>query len=436
MNGSRNHIGKDDFRRYLNNRMTDAERNAFERELQKHPFEAEALEGFQQVRDADLDNDLLEISAKIPVKRSRNNIRYLTVAATFLVLISTGVLLFRLTEKPPTQQVAETVVESGKENNGGLSELPQEFKKPELVENKLSAVQNISQKATSKAKGEQIVSISEKAEESAAELTVSENTSSGQVVEMNEVETEIAPAAKTEVSVPEPVGVDQSLNGSDASSKQALVKVKAAKDKKGSGTKKTVRINGRVISQDDNQPLPGVTIVEKGTSNGTVSDEKGNFILNLKNSKNSDLVASFIGMEEKELHVKNDTAVVFSLEPSPVALDETVVVGYGVSHETQASEEVNNARPQMGMSNFRKYLEEKAVLPEDYSANKVVVKVKLRIGPAGNIVSVENMNRADAVVFERARQLLVDGPAWSPKTVSSNPVESELTLRLVFRKEK
>jgi hypothetical protein len=88
MNGSRNHIGKDDFRRYLNNRMTDAERNAFERELQKHPFEAEALEGFQQVRDADLDNDLLEISAKIPVKRSRNNIRYLTVAATFLVQVN------------------------------------------------------------------------------------------------------------------------------------------------------------------------------------------------------------------------------------------------------------------------------------------------------------------------------------------------------------
>ena len=51
-----------DFRKYLGNRMSDEERNAFERELQKDPFAGEALEGLSSLGEEDLQKDLKELT--------------------------------------------------------------------------------------------------------------------------------------------------------------------------------------------------------------------------------------------------------------------------------------------------------------------------------------------------------------------------------------
>ncbi|MEN8118078.1 MAG: hypothetical protein ABFS16_13930, partial [Bacteroidota bacterium] len=59
------HISEEDFRRYLKNEMTENERNTFEKELQKNPFEAEALEGFEAVPSANIKNNLAELKEKI-----------------------------------------------------------------------------------------------------------------------------------------------------------------------------------------------------------------------------------------------------------------------------------------------------------------------------------------------------------------------------------
>lgn len=437
MKGSNSHISLEDFHRYLNNRMTDAERNAFERKLQKYPFEAEALEGFRQISTTDLNKDLQELSRKIPTKKNRSNIRYWAVAASFLVLISIGVLLFRITESPMAPQVAESKGSLKEELKTTLPEpLKPEQKAIETIENKSSAKKNTLQQLSSKAQADQVISISEKAEESPEQAEVARNANPVPTSEMIVVEETMAPSSKNEISVQEPTSIQQSVNAVAAKLKQAPPMVESARNKKKTGTKKTIWIKGRVVSDDDQQPLPGVSIVEKGTSNGTVSDQKGNFSLHLTNSNDSILMANFVGMEEKEIHLKGDSNVVFSLVPSPLALDETVVVAYGVNHETQDMESIKPACPQIGMSNFRKYLNDKAVLPEDYKDSKVVVRIKLKIGAQGNILSVENMNHADAPVYENAREMLINGSVWNPKTVNGNPVESEITLRIVFRKVK
>lgn len=89
------------------------------------------------------------------------------------------------------------------------------------------------------------------------------------------------------------------------------------------------RINGVVVSATDNYPLIGVNIVEKGTTNGTVTDLDGNFELTV--SPNTTLVVSYIGYSEQEVRVTpGTTRYAITLREDSQALDEIVVVGYGV----------------------------------------------------------------------------------------------------------
>ena len=111
MSKSKSHITEENFRRYLQNEMSDSERNHFERELQKNPFEAEALEGFQQISPAEMENDLEELRNKILAPKRRKKY-YWTAAASVLLLIAAGFVFFLLNKEPETTQMAELKTES------------------------------------------------------------------------------------------------------------------------------------------------------------------------------------------------------------------------------------------------------------------------------------------------------------------------------------
>ncbi len=77
-------------------------------------------------------------------------------------------------------------------------------------------------------------------------------------------------------------------------------------------------------------PLPGASIVEKGTSNGVQSDFDGNFVLEVSD-ENATLVITYIGYQEKEVLVNGQSNISIVLEENLTALDEVVVVGYGTT---------------------------------------------------------------------------------------------------------
>lgn len=85
------------------------------------------------------------------------------------------------------------------------------------------------------------------------------------------------------------------------------------------------QVTGKVI--DAMGELPGVSVVIKGTSNGTISDLNGQFTL--PNVKSSDvLVFSFIGYKTQEITVGNQKSLSVKMEEDTQTLDEVVVVGY------------------------------------------------------------------------------------------------------------
>lgn len=83
-----------------------------------------------------------------------------------------------------------------------------------------------------------------------------------------------------------------------------------------------------IISDKDGNPLPGASIMEKGTTNGTETDFEGNFIISVNNN-DAILVIQYLGYAKKEVSVKDKTILKIVLIEDAAALDEIVVIGYG-----------------------------------------------------------------------------------------------------------
>ena len=94
-----------------------------------------------------------------------------------------------------------------------------------------------------------------------------------------------------------------------------------------------ITITGTVTSAEDNTPLPGASIIEKGTSNGAQSDFDGNFSLNVTNP-NTVLVVSYLGYTTVEVPLEGKTTLNIVLQVSTSTLNEVVVVGYGTQRKS------------------------------------------------------------------------------------------------------
>ena len=89
-----------------------------------------------------------------------------------------------------------------------------------------------------------------------------------------------------------------------------------------------VRISGKVTDIKSGEPLPGVNIVVKGTTNGVSSDVDGAYSIVLESSKDV-LVFSFLGYKPEEIEVGNRSVIDIKMTESIQELDEMVVIGYG-----------------------------------------------------------------------------------------------------------
>lgn len=94
----------------------------------------------------------------------------------------------------------------------------------------------------------------------------------------------------------------------------------------------TSSISG-VVYDENNQALPGASILVKGTTTGTVTDIDGNYSLTVPDG-NSILVVSFLGYVTQEINVNNRSSIDIQLEADLSELGEVVVVGYGTQKKS------------------------------------------------------------------------------------------------------
>jgi Ca-activated chloride channel homolog len=88
------------------------------------------------------------------------------------------------------------------------------------------------------------------------------------------------------------------------------------------------------ITDEGGENIPGVNILVKGTSIGTLTDMNGDYCITVPDSS-SILIVSFMGMETKELAIKGNKKLNVELSFSDVSMDEVVVVGYGSSKKSE-----------------------------------------------------------------------------------------------------
>ncbi len=101
-------------------------------------------------------------------------------------------------------------------------------------------------------------------------------------------------------------------------------------------------INGKVTDKDG-YPLPGVNVVEKGTTNGAVTDLDGKYSISVK-SDNATLVFSFVGFLSEEALVNGQSTIDIMLVEDILSLDEVVVVGYGVQKKSSVTGSISQVK--------------------------------------------------------------------------------------------
>ncbi len=100
------------------------------------------------------------------------------------------------------------------------------------------------------------------------------------------------------------------------------------------------QVSGRVTDVNG-QPLPGVTVVVKGTTQGTVTDGGGNYVLT-NVSSGATLVFSFVGMKPQEIAVGNQSNISVRMEEATIGLDEVVAIGYGTMKKSDLTGSVTS----------------------------------------------------------------------------------------------
>ena len=91
-----------------------------------------------------------------------------------------------------------------------------------------------------------------------------------------------------------------------------------------------------VLTDESDNPLPGVNVLVKGSTVGTTSDAQGKYSLSVPD-ENAILVISFIGYVTQEIPVGNQTTINVKLVPDVTQLGEVVVVGYGTQKKTSVT---------------------------------------------------------------------------------------------------
>lgn len=179
----------------------------------------------------------------------------------------------------------------------------------------------------------------------------------------------------------------------------------------------TLKISGMVLDPSG-ESLIGVNILQKGTTNGTVTDVDGKFSLNIP--QGAVLVVNYIGYTPEEIVVKNDKPLNITLKEDVQKIDEVVVVGYG----TRQRKSITGSVDQVGSEVFENRPVTNAMQAlQGASANLVIQQKSMNPnqddGMSINIRGVSTMGNNDPLI-------VIDGLISSTSTLNNlNPSDIE-----------
>lgn len=462
---------KDNIEKYKNGELTSAEMHALEKRALQDPFLADALEGAESISSEDFLADVNQLQESIDFQSEEKKVASFEMAraAAAPMAMKMAAKEVALSEESKatnkwawplriaasvviifgTFWVGKQLIPQGGEENLALKK---EEAKPQLTTPASEPVNDsvvAEQKAITSSQPKPIV---EKPKQLAADKPI-ETVSSGSgivaspVIEAEEKQTTLLSKNKEEVIVAaedkkakEAVELDKAEKVSLAEPSAPAVKKdvlgyaarsQESRKKKLGGQEQLIQ--GQVLSAEDDTPIPGVNIVVKGTTQGTVTDVNGNYQLPAVSAEQR-LTFSFIGYLTQEVPV-TDQKIDVKLGPDVSQLSEVVVTGYGYNKNDSDREPViKQAEPAGGRKAYDKYLDNSLRYPVEALEQKIKGKVtiKFTVGTDGALDDFSVVKSIGHGCDEEVIRLVKEGPKWSPTTEDNVAVESEVLVKVRF----
>jgi TonB-linked SusC/RagA family outer membrane protein len=178
-------------------------------------------------------------------------------------------------------------------------------------------------------------------------------------------------------------------------------------------------ISGKV-TDSSGVPLPGVTVVLKGTTSGTITNVTGNFTLsNIPND--ATLIFSFIGLKTQEIFMAGKNAINVTMTEETIGIDEVVAIGYG----TVKKQDLTGAVSSLGGD---KIMERKTLKPTEALQGAIPgVTVTRSSGAPGDDPSI--LIRGVTTIGTNTPLVIIDGVQGLLSTINPNDIESISVLK-------
>lgn len=426
---------------YFSNKLKKKEKHAFEKKMMQDDFDSEAFDGLSKISSLEFEQDFAELKNQIHARtheRKRRIPIWFPYAASIAILIGLGAVLMYLNQ----YSVQDELI------GAQLEEIAKRVESP-ILEPQISTQDSESIDLMEMIDEDLEMEISDADEIIEEELMI--------VSVEQEVEDEIIPMVKRkEIELIAPLDQITVADGnskmeaeiSAESMQRALegqvagVEVKKARRQK--SAKKSIAnnpsqiariISGKVVDEDE-MPLPGVSIVVKGTAIGAVTNMDGQFMIHTtETNQNYELTASFIGYEQKEVNAQADSILLVILEPDNSSLNELVVVGYGSS--TSKAERGNTswekAKPNQfaSISKFEEHLiQELNNANLEHLIGTFKVKFSFYVETSGKLSNIKFKGNPDAVLLDEIERLLLKSGEWHPAESGGKAVSSKIKIVL------
>ena len=180
-------------------------------------------------------------------------------------------------------------------------------------------------------------------------------------------------------------------------------------------------VKGKITDGKSNEGLPNVSILEKTSGKGVISDTDGKFSITVP--EKATLVFSFIGYESKEVVVGNQTMIEVALAESNKLLDDVVVVGYGIQKKANVTGSVSQFKTE---ELTRRQVASSSQLLQGLAPGVTVFQASGKPGADGANIRIRGIGS----IFSGSEPLImVDGVVSSMDNVDANAIESITVLK-------
>lgn len=197
------------------------------------------------------------------------------------------------------------------------------------------------------------------------------------------------------------------------------VLIKASADLTAAVSQQTKAISG-VITDANGEAVIGANVVEKGTTNGTITDAEGKF--NLSVAPGATLIISYIGYVSREVPVGNKSTLSIVLEEDTETLDEVVVVGYGTVKKKDLTGSVGSVK---GDNLAARKTTQLSTALQGAIAGVTVSRDNAAPGAAASSIKV----RGVTTIGDTSPLVIIDGVPGDINQVNPNDVENMSVLK-------